>query len=294
MRPSPTQACAAEHIGQCSARRVDGRARALVRRQVGRRPAGDLELGMPRRVARARLAVAVGEPLDARGVDEHRAERTVAGIGGFARELDGTAEVDRGRRRRSPWFESAPRSTERDDAPRASRRRAADRRTRGARGASCRRDPSARRSTRPRQTRSSSSRSSTRTEAGLSASTRAVTGVSGRAARAASSDPAPPRRRSRGPRPRARGDSRGSMRRTAASPRPRSRGTSRARGRRRARAATTAQCPNPYVRAALHRAFDGLRRLAAARCAAARQVLPRARVAVDAEVVVDVVEGERR
>ena len=75
-------------------RRVDRGSGAFRRREVNRRPAGDLELRMPRRVARAGLAVAVGEPFDAGRIHEHRSERTVARVGGFARVRDGSAEVD--------------------------------------------------------------------------------------------------------------------------------------------------------------------------------------------------------
>ena len=82
-----------------SARRRCRRSRrALLGRQVRRRPAGDLELGVPRLVA-VLDAVAVREPHLAAAVDEHRAERLVAVVEGLARQLDAVAQVQRGRSR---------------------------------------------------------------------------------------------------------------------------------------------------------------------------------------------------
>ncbi len=66
---------------------------ALGGRQVGGRPLGDLELGVPRLVA-VLDPVAVLEADGALAVDEHRAERLVAVGQRLPGELDAAAEVD--------------------------------------------------------------------------------------------------------------------------------------------------------------------------------------------------------
>ena len=92
MRPRPTQACAAAHIGQCSPEVYTvARARSSGVR-LSTRPAGDRELGVAGGVA-VLDAVAVLEKRGAVGVDQHRAERFVAVVERLAGEFHAAAQV---------------------------------------------------------------------------------------------------------------------------------------------------------------------------------------------------------
>ena len=71
---------------------VDGGVRTLGRRQVGRRPPRDGELGMAGGVA-VGDPVAVFEQCPAVRVDQDRAERLVAVVEGRPREFDAAAET---------------------------------------------------------------------------------------------------------------------------------------------------------------------------------------------------------
>ena len=72
---------------------VDRRGGAFVGGEMRRGPPCDLELGVPGRIAGRLLAIAVGEQLDAVGIDEHGTEGAVARVGGLGGEVDGATQV---------------------------------------------------------------------------------------------------------------------------------------------------------------------------------------------------------